>query len=185
MSLDADAGEIFLASTGVIGEPLDASKFTHLLAATGAGDATTDRWTDAAEAIMTTDTYPKVATATARLGDATVTINGIAKGAGMIAPDMATMLSFVVTDAPIAAPALQAMLAREWARPSMPSRSTATRRPPTRCCCLRRARRQTRGAGDHRSRRPARRADFRAALGRVLKDLALAGGARWRGRAQD
>ena len=51
---------------------------------------------------MTTDTFPKVATATAKLGKATVTINGIAKGAGMIAPDMATMLSFVFTDAPIA-----------------------------------------------------------------------------------
>ena len=59
---------------------------------------------------MTTDTFPKVATATAKLGKATVTINGIAKGAGMIAPDMATMLSFVFTDAPIAAPALQALL---------------------------------------------------------------------------
>ena len=59
---------------------------------------------------MTTDTFPKVATATARLGDTVVTINGIAKGSGMIAPDMATMLSFVFTDAPIAAPALQALL---------------------------------------------------------------------------
>ena len=61
---------------------------------------------------MTTDTYPKVATATVKLGDADVTINGIAKGAGMIAPDMATMLSFVATDAPIAAPVLQALLSR-------------------------------------------------------------------------
>ena len=59
---------------------------------------------------MTTDTFPKVATAQVKLGDATVTINGIAKGAGMIAPDMATMLSFVFTDAPIAAPALQAIV---------------------------------------------------------------------------
>ena len=53
---------------------------------------------------MTTDTFPKVATAQAKIGKATVTINGIAKGAGMIAPDMATMLSFVFTDAPIGAP---------------------------------------------------------------------------------
>ena len=59
---------------------------------------------------MTTDTFPKLATATARLGKATVTINGFAKGAGMIAPDMATMLAFVFTDAPIAAPVLQALL---------------------------------------------------------------------------
>ena len=68
------------------------------------------RWADAGKAIMTTDTYPKYATATVRLGDVDVTINGIAKGAGMIAPDMATMLSFVATDAPIAAPVLQALL---------------------------------------------------------------------------
>ena len=59
---------------------------------------------------MTTDTFPKVATATARIGKVTVTINGIAKGAGMIAPDMATMLSFVFTDAAIAPAALQALL---------------------------------------------------------------------------
>jgi glutamate N-acetyltransferase/amino-acid N-acetyltransferase len=67
-------------------------------------------WLDAAKAIMTTDTFPKVATATAAIGKATVTINGIAKGAGMIAPDMATLLSFVFTDAPIAAPVLQKLL---------------------------------------------------------------------------
>ncbi len=59
---------------------------------------------------MTTDTFPKVATAAARIGEATVTVNGIAKGAGMIAPDMATMLSFIFTDAAIAAPALQTLL---------------------------------------------------------------------------
>src|SRR5699024_4890168 len=67
-------------------------------------------WADAGRAIMTTDTYPKYATKTVRLGDADVTINGIAKGAGMIAPDMATMLSFVATDAPIDASVLQALL---------------------------------------------------------------------------
>ena len=60
----------------------------------------------AARAIMTTDTFPKVATATAKIGKATVTINGIAKGAGMITPDMATMLSFIFTDAAISSPAL-------------------------------------------------------------------------------
>ena len=85
------------------------AKFAHLLAGMAQG-AQPDRWAEAAKAIMTTDTYPKVATATVKLGDVDVTINGIAKGAGMIAPDMATMLSFVVTDAPIAAPVLQALL---------------------------------------------------------------------------
>src|SRR5262245_21984503 len=103
--------DIFLASTGVIGEPLDASAFDGVMEDMIAR-AQGDLWLDAARAIMTTDTFPKVATATAELGGATVTINGIAKGAGMIAPDMATMLAFVVTDAPIAAPALQGLLSR-------------------------------------------------------------------------
>jgi len=98
--------DVFLASTGVIGEPLDAGKFAHLLGDMNR-DAVEDFWTEAAKAIMTTDTYPKVATETVLLGQVPVTINGIAKGAGMIAPDMATMLSFVVTDAPIKAHVLQ------------------------------------------------------------------------------
>jgi glutamate N-acetyltransferase / amino-acid N-acetyltransferase len=103
------ADEIFLASTGVIGEPLDAGKFATVMDGLVAGAKPSD-FLAAAQAIMTTDTFPKVATATARIGKAAVTINGIAKGAGMIAPDMATMLSFVFTDAAIAAPALQALL---------------------------------------------------------------------------
>ena len=71
---------------------------------------------DAAQAIMTTDTFPKVATARVKIGEREVVINGIAKGAGMIAPDMATMLAFVFTDAPIAPPALQAMLSKSVER---------------------------------------------------------------------
>jgi len=101
--------EIFLASTGVIGEPLDATRFAGVmdaLVASGVGEG----WDAAARAIMTTDTFPKLATRTAEIGGVTVTINGIAKGAGMIAPDMATMLSFVATDAAIAPAALQAIL---------------------------------------------------------------------------
>ncbi|ALA17280.1 MULTISPECIES: bifunctional glutamate N-acetyltransferase/amino-acid acetyltransferase ArgJ [unclassified Chelatococcus] len=103
--------EVFLASTGVIGEPLDATKFEGVLADC-VQRAAGGPWIEAARAIMTTDTFPKVATRTVNLGGVPVTINGIAKGAGMIAPDMATMLSFVVTDAPIAAPVLQRLLAR-------------------------------------------------------------------------
>jgi glutamate N-acetyltransferase/amino-acid N-acetyltransferase len=103
------SAEIFLASTGVIGEPLNAKAFDGVMEGLVAGASPREFFT-AAKAIMTTDTFPKVATATARIGKATVTVNGIAKGAGMIAPDMATMLSFVFTDANIAAPALQAML---------------------------------------------------------------------------
>jgi glutamate N-acetyltransferase / amino-acid N-acetyltransferase len=101
--------EVYLASTGVIGEPLNAGAFDGVmegLVANGRNDC----WLDSAKAIMTTDTFPKVATAQARLGKTIVTINGFAKGAGMIAPDMATMLSFVFTDAPIAAAALQRVL---------------------------------------------------------------------------
>jgi len=100
---------VFLASTGVIGEPLPAQRFDGVMQGL-AEKAAPGRFLDAAKAIMTTDTFPKVATAQAKIGGVTVTINGIAKGAGMIAPDMATMLSFVFTDAPIAAPALQALL---------------------------------------------------------------------------
>jgi glutamate N-acetyltransferase / amino-acid N-acetyltransferase len=101
--------EVFLASTGVIGEPLDASKFDGVLG-TLAEQVVPGEWMNAAKAIMTTDTFPKVATATIKLGKASVTINGMAKGAGMIAPDMATMLSFVFTDAPLAAGVLQSLL---------------------------------------------------------------------------
>jgi glutamate N-acetyltransferase/amino-acid N-acetyltransferase len=101
--------EVMLASTGVIGEPLKAQAFEGVMDNLVA-DAQGGRFMEAAKAIMTTDTFPKVATARAKIGKTVVTINGIAKGAGMIAPDMATMLSFVFTDAPIAAPALRALL---------------------------------------------------------------------------
>ena len=101
--------EIFLASTGVIGEPLDATQIRRR--DRHARRAGRPDWMAAAKAIMTTDTFPKVATATAKIGKAKVTINGIAKGAGMIAPDMATMLAFVFTDAPIARRRLQSLLA--------------------------------------------------------------------------
>jgi len=101
--------EVFVASTGVIGEPLDAGKFAHLLTEL-AERAESDAFDKAARAIMTTDTYPKLATRTALIGDTEVTINGFCKGAGMIAPDMATMLCFIFTDAAISAEALQALI---------------------------------------------------------------------------
>ena len=109
------SSDIFLASTGVIGEPLNAKAFDGVMDGLVA-DAKPGNFLEAAKAIMTTDTFPKVATATAKIGNARVTIGGIAKGAGMIAPDMATMLSFVFTDAAIAAPALQAMLKESVAK---------------------------------------------------------------------
>lgn len=108
-ALHAHENEIFLASTGVIGEPMDASRFTGLLPQM-AIDALPDNWLEAAKAIMTTDTFPKLATRSIQFGEQRIVINGIAKGAGMIAPDMATMLSFVVTDAPIESHILQELL---------------------------------------------------------------------------
>jgi glutamate N-acetyltransferase/amino-acid N-acetyltransferase len=105
------SAEVFLASTGVIGEPLEAAKFAAVMERLVAG-AAPGGWHEAAKAIMTTDTFPKGAAALVRLGPSVVTICGIAKGAGMIAPDMATMLSFVFTDAPIAPAVLQRLLER-------------------------------------------------------------------------
>jgi glutamate N-acetyltransferase/amino-acid N-acetyltransferase len=110
-ALKCKPGEVYLASTGVIGEPMADDRITGNLPAI-IKDLKGDAWSDAAAAIMTTDTFPKLATRSAKIGDATVTINGIAKGSGMIAPDMATMLAFVATDAKIPAPILQELLAR-------------------------------------------------------------------------
>ncbi|WP_035873197.1 bifunctional glutamate N-acetyltransferase/amino-acid acetyltransferase ArgJ [Cucumibacter marinus] len=108
-ALGCATSEIMLASTGVIGEPLPAEKFSGVLEET-AGRMAEGPWIDAAKAIMTTDTFPKQAFRTLTLDGVEVSIAGIAKGSGMIAPDMATMLGFIFTDAPVAAPVLQALL---------------------------------------------------------------------------
>jgi glutamate N-acetyltransferase / amino-acid N-acetyltransferase len=105
-AVECKVEEVLLASTGVIGEPLDPDKFTSRLSGL-AKDVQANRWEDAARAIMTTDTYPKLATRTVQIDGQDVTVNGIAKGAGMIAPDMATMLSFIFTDAPLTQSAAQ------------------------------------------------------------------------------
>jgi glutamate N-acetyltransferase / amino-acid N-acetyltransferase len=107
--------EIFQASTGVIGEPLDPAPIVRALPQLFA-TLSTDAWAEAARAIMTTDTFPKAATRKARLGGVTVTLNGIAKGSGMIAPDMATMLSFIFTDAALPRHLLQKLLSRSAAQ---------------------------------------------------------------------
>ena len=107
--LGCKQAEVFQASTGVIGEPLNPVPITGAMA-TLAASAKADAWDMAAKAIMTTDTFQKMATATIKLGGKTITINGIAKGSGMIAPDMATMLVFIFTDAKIAAKPLQRAL---------------------------------------------------------------------------
>jgi glutamate N-acetyltransferase / amino-acid N-acetyltransferase len=103
------AGEVFQASTGVIGEPLNPAPIINALADLQAA-ADSSSWDMAARAIMTTDTFAKAATAQVKLGGKTVTINGIAKGSGMIAPDMATMLVFIFTDANVPPRILQKLL---------------------------------------------------------------------------
>ncbi|MBX3504807.1 MAG: bifunctional glutamate N-acetyltransferase/amino-acid acetyltransferase ArgJ [Parvibaculum sp.] len=101
--------DVFIASTGVIGQPMDPEPVVKGIE-TALASASEDKWSDAARAIMTTDTYPKLATRKVRVGGAEVTINGIAKGSGMIAPDLATMLVFIFTDAAIPAKILQTLL---------------------------------------------------------------------------
>ncbi len=103
--------EIFVASTGVIGVPVPQDYVGRMLKKLHKR-LNPSAWPDAAEAILTTDTFAKMATRTARIGGTEVTLAGIAKGSGMIAPDMATMLSFIFTDAKIPAPVLQTMLRR-------------------------------------------------------------------------
>ncbi len=100
---------VCVSSTGVIGEPLPVEKITDALPQLY-GALHRDGWAEAADAIRTTDTFAKSATARATLDGHEVTINGIAKGSGMIAPDMATMLAYVMTDAALPTPLLQEML---------------------------------------------------------------------------
>ncbi|WP_341894001.1 bifunctional glutamate N-acetyltransferase/amino-acid acetyltransferase ArgJ [Ferrovibrio terrae] len=108
-ALGCKANEVYLASTGVIGQILPADKIVAQMPKLKAG-LKAEGWMIAAKAIMTTDTFPKLAGATCKIDGKTVTINGFCKGSGMIAPDMATMLAFIVTDAKLPADTLQALL---------------------------------------------------------------------------
>ena len=103
------AKQVFVASTGVIGEVLPHERLVAALPGLQKG-LSEDGWEAAARGIMTTDTFPKAATRVAMIGETEVRISGIAKGSGMIAPDMATMLCFIFTDAKIPAAALQGLL---------------------------------------------------------------------------
>jgi glutamate N-acetyltransferase/amino-acid N-acetyltransferase len=106
---DCHPREVYISSTGVIGEPPPGEKIIAGLAPTAA-TASETAWLTAAQAIMTTDTFPKLATQRTEIDGVPVTINGFAKGSGMIAPDMATMLAYLFTDAAIPAKVLQQML---------------------------------------------------------------------------
>ncbi len=106
---DADPSEVLVCSTGVIGRPMPAERLrAGLRSAAASLSAGGGDW--AAQAIMTTDTVPKTAAATVRIGDRVCTVGGMAKGAGMIHPDMATLLAFVTTDAAVERSALQGVL---------------------------------------------------------------------------
>ena len=110
IGLGVPASAVFTSSTGVIGEVLPDHKITKCIDAL-AGSLGEDALENAAKAIMTTDTYAKGSTASVEINGKTIKISGIAKGSGMVAPDMATMLVYIFTDAKIAQPDLQALLA--------------------------------------------------------------------------
>ena len=108
-AVGCQVSEVLIASTGVIGEPLPVDRIDRALK--GISDKTRPAsWLRAAQAIGTTDTYPKGAFRYTKIGETDITIGGIAKGSGMIAPDMATMLAFVFTDASISRTVLDDLL---------------------------------------------------------------------------
>jgi glutamate N-acetyltransferase/amino-acid N-acetyltransferase len=113
--LGCDSSQILPFSTGVIMEPLPVERIVAALPRALA-DCREDNWTRAAEAIMTTDTVPKACSRRIGFGGKSVTVTGMAKGAGMIHPDMATLLGFVATDAAVSRAVLQQMLTQAAAR---------------------------------------------------------------------
>ena len=163
-----EPSEVFIASTGTIGVPLDAAKITAQLPQ--AKDAlSADGWEAAARAIMTTDTFAKGATATAEIDGETVTISGFAKGSGMIAPDMATTLAFVFTDANLPSAVLQSLL-NDGADKSFNSITVDSDTSTSDTLLLFSTR-----AADHdavHSPSDKRLKSFKAALGALLVDLA-------------
>ncbi len=105
--LDCPTDQVMLSATGVIGEPLPYEKVTAILPDV---PLAADGWADAADAILTTDTFPKGCTVETDIVGVPVRINGIAKGSGMIEPNMATMLAYVATDAALPVSVLDALL---------------------------------------------------------------------------
>ncbi len=166
---DCQQSEVFVASTGVIGEPVAADHIASKLPLLHTALSPV-AWHDAANAIMTTDTFPKAAMRTAHIGDTPVTIAGITKGSGMIAPDMATMLGFLFTDAKIPAPVLQNLLTQSADRSyNAITVDSDTSTSDTLLLCATGAGPQHRdvsAVGDRHLR------DFRRALGELVVDLA-------------
>ena len=162
--------EVFIASTGVIGEVLAHDRLTAALP--GLHESLReDGWEDAARGIMTTDTFPKTATRTALIDGEEVRISGFAKGSGMIAPDMATMLSFVFTDAKLPAAVLDAVL-RKGVEGSF-NRTTVDSDTSTSDTVLLFATGQARHPRVPAAPPVRMLADFRAKLDDLLLDLAL------------
>ncbi len=167
---DCKPSQVFIASTGVIGETLDPAPIANLFDGM-ATQAEAGQWQAASEAIMTTDTFAKRAGATCRLGGRSVTINGIAKGSGMIAPDMATMLAFVFTDAALPKGILQKLLTagvEESFNAITVDGDTSTSDTVLLCATGKRPDRLK----DLRSASDRRLKSFRKALNAVLRDLA-------------
>ena len=162
------ASEVFVASTGVIGEPLDASGFAGHLQRVD-GEASPDNWEMMARAIMTTDTYPKMATRSFEVDGETYRLNGMAKGSGMIQPDMATMLSFLVTDYPLESGLLQKLLEKAVG-PSFNSISVDSDTSTSDTVLLFSALNGRKG--EHKPKSSGARA-FAKALGEVLHELAM------------
>ncbi len=167
--LGCTAADVFVSSTGIIGQKLPVETVTAALPALKQGLAAS-AWEKAARAIMTTDTFPKGATATAKIGGVMVTIGGFAKASGMIAPDMATMLAFVFTDAALSPKVLAEML-RDGADRSFNSITVDSDTSTSDTLLLA----ATGKAGNKKISRASDPAlkDFRAKLDAVLLDLAL------------
>lgn len=160
--------QIFVSSTGVIGEPLPVERLTKALPRLKE-KLSPKSWKAAATAIMTTDTFPKGATRVAEIDGVTVTLNGFSKGSGMIAPDMATMLGYVFTDAKIAQPVLQKALtaATDKSFNAITVDSDTSTSDTVLLCATGKARhREVSALGDPRFK------DFRRALGSIMIDLA-------------
>ena len=166
--LGCDPKEVFISSTGVIGEAPPADRISAALPKVTALLAP-GAWEVAARAIMTTDTFPKGATATATIDGATVRLNGFCKGSGMIAPDMATMLAYVFTDAALPATVLQPLLsaANERSFNSMTVDGDTSTSDTVLLCATQQAKHAPITSADD-----PRLAGFAAALRAVMIDLA-------------